>query len=77
LKYNINEIFEGKQFAIIGNFPYNISTQIVFRTLEYRDQIPEFAGIKEVAADLRKREQSVWNFIGSGSGFYDAGICLP
>jgi 16S rRNA (adenine1518-N6/adenine1519-N6)-dimethyltransferase len=35
LKYNINEIFEGKQFAIIGNFPY-ISTQIVFRTLEYR-----------------------------------------
>ena len=33
LKYNINEIFEGKQFAIIGNFPYNISTQIVFRAL--------------------------------------------
>ena len=31
LKYNVNEIFEGKQFAIIGNFPYNISTQIVFR----------------------------------------------
>jgi 16S rRNA (adenine1518-N6/adenine1519-N6)-dimethyltransferase len=34
LKYNINEIFEGKQFAIIGNFPYNISTQIVFRAFE-------------------------------------------
>jgi 16S rRNA (adenine1518-N6/adenine1519-N6)-dimethyltransferase len=31
LKYNINEVFEGKPFAIIGNFPYNISTQIVFR----------------------------------------------
>src|SRR3954469_23955880 len=51
LKYDINEVFKGKQFAIIGNFPYNISTQIVFKTLEYRDQIPEFAGMfqKEVA----------------------------
>ena len=26
LRYNINEVFEGKPFAIIGNFPYNIST---------------------------------------------------
>ena len=51
LKYNINDIFEGRQYAIIGNFPYNISTQILFRALEYRSQIPEFAGMfqKEVA----------------------------
>ncbi len=28
------------QFAIIGNFPYNISTQILFKVLEYRNQIP-------------------------------------
>ena len=27
--------------AIIGNFPYNISTQILFKVLEYRNQIPE------------------------------------
>ena len=54
LKYNINSVFEGKQFAIIGNFPYNISTQIVFRTLEFRDQIPEFSGMfqKEVAEQI-------------------------
>lgn len=60
LKYNINEIFEGKQFAIIGNFPYNISTQIVFRTLEFRDQIPEFAGMfqKEVAERICEKEGS-------------------
>ncbi len=58
LKYNINEIFEGKQFAIIGNFPYNISTQIVFRTLEFRDQIPEFAGMfqKEVAERICEKK---------------------
>src|ERR1035437_828283 len=31
-------------FAIIGNFPYNISTQILFKVLEYRNQIPEVVG---------------------------------
>ncbi|MBI4945277.1 MAG: 16S rRNA (adenine(1518)-N(6)/adenine(1519)-N(6))-dimethyltransferase RsmA [Bacteroidetes bacterium] len=38
-------------FAIIGNFPYNISTQILFKVLEYRNQIPEVIGMfqKEVA----------------------------
>ncbi|MDI1254655.1 MAG: 16S rRNA (adenine(1518)-N(6)/adenine(1519)-N(6))-dimethyltransferase RsmA [Flavobacterium sp.] len=60
LKYNINEIFEGKQFAIIGNFPYNISTQIVFRTLDFRNQIPEFAGMfqKEVAERICEKKGS-------------------
>jgi 16S rRNA (adenine1518-N6/adenine1519-N6)-dimethyltransferase len=58
LKYNINEIFDGKQFAIIGNFPYNISTQIVFRALEYRNQIPEFSGMfqKEVAQRICEKK---------------------
>lgn len=58
LKYNINEVFEGRQFAIIGNFPYNISTQIVFRALEYRSQIPEFAGMfqKEVAQRICEKK---------------------
>ncbi|HEX8269318.1 MAG TPA: 16S rRNA (adenine(1518)-N(6)/adenine(1519)-N(6))-dimethyltransferase RsmA [Flavobacterium sp.] len=60
LKYNINEIFEGRQFGIIGNFPYNISTQIVFRALEYRNQIPEFAGMfqKEVAERICEKKGS-------------------
>jgi len=58
LKYNINEVFDGKQFAIIGNFPYNISTQIVFRALEFRHQIPEFAGMfqKEVAERICEKK---------------------
>jgi 16S rRNA (adenine1518-N6/adenine1519-N6)-dimethyltransferase len=58
LKYNINEIFEGKPFAIIGNFPYNISTQIVFRCLEMRSQVPEFAGMfqKEVAERICEKK---------------------
>ncbi len=42
--------FEGK-FSIIGNFPYNISSQIMFRVLEWEDQVTEVTGMfqKEVA----------------------------
>lgn len=60
LKYNINEIFEGKPFAIIGNFPYNISTQIVFKCLELRHQVPEFSGMfqKEVAERICEKKGS-------------------
>lgn len=37
--------------AVIGNFPYNISSQILFKILEHRDQVPEMVGMfqKEVA----------------------------
>jgi len=60
LKYDLNEVFKGEPFAIIGNFPYNISTQIVFKTLEMRDQIPEFSGMfqKEVAQRICSKEGS-------------------
>lgn len=76
LKYDVNEIFEGKQFAIIGNFPYNISTQIVFRTLEFRYQIPEFSGMfqKEVAERICEKKGSKTYGILSvlAQAFYDA-----
>ncbi|WP_143146185.1 16S rRNA (adenine(1518)-N(6)/adenine(1519)-N(6))-dimethyltransferase RsmA [Flavobacterium haoranii] len=60
LKYNLNEVFNGEPIAIIGNFPYNISSQIVFKTLEMRDQIPEFSGMfqKEVAERICEKEGS-------------------
>ena len=60
LKYNLNEVFNEEPFAIIGNFPYNISTQIVFKTLEMRNQIPEFAGMfqKEVAQRICEKKGS-------------------
>ena len=50
LKLPLNEIFK-EPFALIGNFPYNISSQILFKALEHRDIIPEIAGMfqKEVA----------------------------
>ena len=60
LKYDLNEVFNQEPFAIIGNFPYNISTQIVFKTLEMRYQIPEFSGMfqKEVAQRICEKEGS-------------------
>jgi len=60
LKYNLKDVFKDEPFAIIGNFPYNISTQIVFKTLEMRDQIPEFSGMfqKEVAQRICQKEGS-------------------
>lgn len=50
LKLNFGDVFSG-QFAIIGNFPYNISSQILFKILDNRELIPEMVGMfqKEVA----------------------------
>jgi 16S rRNA (adenine1518-N6/adenine1519-N6)-dimethyltransferase len=50
LKLDLDLIFES-QFALIGNFPYNISSQILFKALENKNHIPEIAGMfqKEVA----------------------------
>ena len=60
LKYNLNEILLGKPFALIGNYPYNISSQIVFKCLEMRNQIPEFSGMfqKEVAERICEKKGS-------------------
>ena len=51
LKMDLAPLFDGKPFAIIGNFPYNISSQIFFRVLENRDRSPYVVGMiqKEVA----------------------------
>ena len=59
LKYDIAGYLR-EPFAIIGNFPYNISTQIVFKLLELRDYVPEFSGMfqKEVAERICEREGS-------------------
>ncbi len=50
LSMDIDASFPGK-FGVIGNFPYNISTQIFFKSLKHRDKVVEIAGMlqKEVA----------------------------
>ena len=51
LKVDLNELITDEPFAVIGNFPYNISSQILFKVLDYKDQVPELVGMfqKEVA----------------------------
>lgn len=53
LKLDVKELMK-EPFALIGNYPYNISSQIIFKLLEYVDLIPEMAGMfqKEVADRL-------------------------
>lgn len=52
-------------FAVIGNFPYNISTQILFKVLEMRDRVPEVVGMFQ---------REVAQRIASGPGNKDYGI---
>jgi len=58
LKYDLSTLFNMEPFAITGNFPYNISTQIVFRLLDIRNRVPEFSGMfqKEVAQRICAKE---------------------
>ena len=76
LKYDLHSLFGDEQFAITGNFPYNISTQIVFKVLEMREQIPEFSGMfqKEVAQRICATHGSKTYGILSvlAQAFYDA-----
>ncbi|GLU42911.1 16S rRNA (adenine(1518)-N(6)/adenine(1519)-N(6))-dimethyltransferase RsmA [Allomuricauda sp. NBRC 101325] len=60
LKFDLSELYGNEQFAITGNFPYNISSQIVFKMLEMRQQIPEFSGMfqKEVAKRICEKPGS-------------------
>jgi 16S rRNA (adenine1518-N6/adenine1519-N6)-dimethyltransferase len=56
---NIQPPFEGN-FTVIGNFPYNISTQILFKVLDWKSQVPVVIGMfqKEVAERAASKEGS-------------------
>jgi 16S rRNA (adenine1518-N6/adenine1519-N6)-dimethyltransferase len=51
LHMDLKKLYSETPFSLIGNFPYNISSQILFKVLDYRDVIPEVVGMlqKEVA----------------------------
>ena len=51
LKFDLNSIFPNEQIAIVGNFPYNISSQILFKVIENRVRVPVMVGMfqREVA----------------------------
>jgi len=45
LRLKLNRVFDENPFTLIGNFPYNISSQIVFKMLDYRAYVPEMIGM--------------------------------
>lgn len=53
LKMRLDEVFGGRPFVLTGNYPYNISTQIFFHLLEYRDYIPLCTGMLQREVALR------------------------
>lgn len=57
LKLNLDELYPEGEFCVIGNYPYNISSQIFFKVLENKDRIPVCSGMiqKEVAERLASK----------------------
>jgi len=54
LQLDLGKLFPGDKFCVIGNYPYNISSQIFFHVLEYKDEVVCCSGMlqKEVAERL-------------------------
>jgi 16S rRNA (adenine1518-N6/adenine1519-N6)-dimethyltransferase len=78
LHLNLKEQYS-YNFSLIGNFPYNISSQILFKVFENRDQIPEIVGMfqKEVAERIAckkgKKRGILSVFL---QAFYDVEYCF-
>ena len=53
LRMDLREVFEGKQFVLTGNYPYDISSQIFFKMLDYKDLIPCCTGMIQREVALR------------------------
>lgn len=59
LRVDFDKLFD-TQFAVVGNFPYNISSQILFKILEHKEKVPVMVGMfqKEVAERVCSKEGS-------------------
>lgn len=53
LRMDLNKIFDGKQFVLTGNYPYDISSQIFFKMLDYKELIPCCTGMIQREVALR------------------------
>jgi len=75
----LNDMYT-QQFAVVGNFPYNISSQILFKILDHKDLVPEVVGMfqKEVADARcgRAGKQRLRNTVCAHSGLLRCGVSL-
>lgn len=80
LKVDLKKYLGEQPFGVVGNFPYNISSQILFKCLDYRNQIPEIMGMfqKEVAERIAEKPGSKKYGIMSVifQAFYDIEYCF-
>lgn len=80
LKLNFSECIPAKSMAVIGNFPYNISSQIVFKILENSHFVPIFGGMfqREVARRIAAKPGSKTYGILSvlTQAFYEVSYCF-
>lgn len=53
LRMDLNQIFDGEQFVLTGNYPYDISSQIFFKMLDYKELIPCCTGMIQREVALR------------------------
>ncbi|MBL4704269.1 MAG: 16S rRNA (adenine(1518)-N(6)/adenine(1519)-N(6))-dimethyltransferase RsmA [Flavobacteriales bacterium] len=57
LKADLVELMGTEPFAVVGDFPYNISSQILFKVIDFKDQVPEVVGMfqKEVGERIAEK----------------------
>src|ERR1019366_1940901 len=60
LQLDFNNLFNNEPFAVIGNFPYNISTEILFKILDHKNRVREVIGMfqKEVAERIASKPRN-------------------
>jgi len=60
LALDLPKLFNNQPFAVIGNFPYNISTEILFKVLDHKNNVPEVVGMfqKEVAERIAAKPRN-------------------
>jgi 16S rRNA (adenine1518-N6/adenine1519-N6)-dimethyltransferase len=60
LALDLPTLFNNQPFAVIGNFPYNISTEILFKVLDHKNTVPEVVGMfqKEVAERIASKPRN-------------------
>lgn len=80
LRIHPKTYFGDEPFAVVGNFPYNISSQILFQCIEWRDQIPEIMGMFQREVALRVAEKPGTKTYGILSvllqAYYDIEYCF-
>jgi 16S rRNA (adenine1518-N6/adenine1519-N6)-dimethyltransferase len=80
LRLDLETFTGGQPMSVVGNFPYNISSQIIFKCLQYRDLVPEIMGMfqKEMAERIAEKPGTKKYGIISvlTQAFYDIEYCF-